>query len=328
MKKITLSIFMGIVGLASAQTEVDGLFMAKRNFCGGIIGGSSSWDHYWEGNLYRNNENIGTVSSNSVIAMGNYGITDKLNVLFMLPWVKNEASAGTLIGQQGLQDLSLMVKNEFWIKDVNGWAVSAVGVMGGSMPVQDYTADYLPLAIGLKSKTASLRLMMDAQRGHWFATASATGTLRGNVTLDRTAYYTTEMIYSNQVVMPSVFGYNVRLGWRDGADKIVEFVFDGMNTLGGFDIRRNDMPFVSNNMDAIRVGMNAKYPIPKTNGMSLMAAANTVVSGRNMGQTTGYSLGLVYQFLVKKSPKHEVANVESSEEIGASDELTKGGTLK
>ncbi|MFN5890236.1 MAG: hypothetical protein ACK448_07575 [Bacteroidota bacterium] len=303
MKKIVFVIMLFMSINANAQTDIDGLFMAKRNFCVGIIGGYSSWDHYWEGTTYRNNENIGTVSSQSAMIMGNYGVTDKLNVLFMLPWVKNEASAGTLIGQQGFQDLTLLLKNEFWIKDFNGLVVSAVGVLGGSLPVQDYTADYLPLAIGMKSKTAMGRLLVDAQKGKLFATASATGMIRGNVILDRTAYYTTEMIYSNKVVMPSVFGYNVRLGWREGADKIFELVLDGMNTLGGFDIRRNDMPFLSNNMDMLRVGVNTKYPIPKTNGLSIMAGANTVIGGRNMGQSTGYTAGLVYQFLVKSNKK-------------------------
>jgi hypothetical protein len=303
MKKILFYVLIGYVGAVSAQTDVDGLFMAKRNFCGGVLGGYSSWDHYWEGTTYRMNENIGTVSSKSAMVMGNYGVSDKLNVLFMLPWIQNAASAGTLIGQQGLQDLTLLVKNEFWIKDFNGLVVSAVGVVGGSIPVQDYTADYLPLAIGLKSKTAMGRLLIDAQKGKLFATASATGMIRGNVTLDRTAYYTTEMIYSNQVVMPSVLGYNVRLGWREGADKIFELVLDGMNTMGGFDMRRNDMPFLSNNMDVMRVGFNSKYPIPKTNGLSLLAGVNTVISGRNMGQSTGYMAGLVYQFLVRTSKK-------------------------
>jgi hypothetical protein len=303
MKKIVFVIMLFMSINANAQTDIDGLFMAKRNFCGGVLGGYSSWNHYWEGTTYRNNENIGTVSSQSAMIMGNYGVTDKLNVLFMLPWIKNEASAGTLIGQQGFQDLTLLLKNEFWIKDFNGLVVSAVGVLGGSLPVQDYTADYLPLAIGMKSKTAMGRLLVDAQKGYWFATASASGMIRGNVTLDRTAYYTTEMIYSNQVVMPSVFGYNVRLGWREGADKIFELVLDGMNTLGGFDIRRNDMPFLSNNMDMLRVGVNTKYPIPKTNGLSIMAGANTVIGGRNMGQSTGYTAGLVYQFLVKSNKK-------------------------
>ena len=32
-----------------AQTETDGLMMAKNNLCGGVIAGMSQWDHYWEG---------------------------------------------------------------------------------------------------------------------------------------------------------------------------------------------------------------------------------------------------------------------------------------
>jgi hypothetical protein len=58
--------------------------------------------------------------------------------------------------------------------------------------------------------------------------------------------------------------------------------------------------------------LNTKYPIPKTNGLSLMAGVNTVISGRNMGQSTSYNAGLVYQFLVKsKNPNivdHEMTN--------------------
>ena len=44
----------------------------------------------------RDNQNIGTVSSNMYAVMGNYGITDKLNVLFGLPYISTKASAGTL----------------------------------------------------------------------------------------------------------------------------------------------------------------------------------------------------------------------------------------
>lgn len=301
MKKLFLLLFVAVAAKAVAQTDVDGLFMAKRNFCGGLIYGNAAWDHYWEGQLYRNNENIGTVRSQSLMAMGNYGITDKLNVLFMLPWIKNDASAGTLIGQQGIQDISLMIKNEAFIKEMKGWLVSGVGLIGGSMPMQDYTADYLPLALGLKSPTAMMRLMFDAQKDHWFVTASATGMLRGNVTIDRSAYYTTEMVYSNVVEMPALFGFNARMGWRNGADQIFEVVVDGMNTLGGFDMRRNDMPFLSNNMDMTRIGINTKYMVPKTNGLSIMAGINRVVRGRNMGQSTGITTGLVYQIELKSN---------------------------
>jgi hypothetical protein len=127
--------------------------------------------------------------------------------------------------------------------------------------------------------------------------------LRSDVTIDRTAYYTTELIYSNKVSMPAVTGYNVRIGWREKIDTYAELVLDGMNTMGGFDIRRNDMPFLSNDMEALRVGFNGKYLLPGMRGLSIMGAFQQVLSGRNTGKSTAYTLGLVYQLNLKNQSK-------------------------
>jgi hypothetical protein len=111
------------------------------------------------------------------------------------------------------------------------------------------------------------------------------------------------MIYSNQVAMPDVFSYNIRLGWRDMADKVFELVLDRMNTIGGFDMRKNDMPFLSNNMEALRAGLNIKYLIPKTGGLSVMASGMHTLSGRNMGKANTIMAGLVYQAEFMKGDK-------------------------
>lgn len=297
---ICLCLLFGSIGTSQAQTDLDGLMMAKRNLCGGFLYGHSQWKNYWEGTFYRDNANLGTVSSQSVTAMANYGITNKLNVLAMAPWVKNQASAGTLKGQQGIQDLTLLLKNEFWGHSFGKINVTTVGVIGGSVPLRNYVADYLPLAIGMRSKTVFGRLMADAQLGHWYATASGTYMARSMVTIDRDAYYTTELIQSNQVSMPNVWMYNLRLGWRQGADFVAEMVLDRMNTLGGFDMRKNDMPFLSNNMEATRLGVNFKIPVPKTNGLSIMASGMQTLAGRNMGKSTAIMAGVVYQAAFEK----------------------------
>jgi len=290
------------IGLG-AQTETDGLFMAKRNICGGLVYGKSSWNKYWEGTFFRENANLGTFKSQSVMAMANYGITNRLNVIASASYIQNKVTAGTLTGQKGIQDLNLFLKQEIFAKEIKGFNTSLVAVAGVSAPLTDYVADYLPLAIGMRSKTASMRMMADVQKGHWYGTASALWTKRGNVTIDRNAYYTTEMIYSNQVAMPDVFSYNVRLGWRDMADKVFEVVLDRMNTMGGFDMRKNDMPFLSNNMEALRAGLNIKYLIPKTGGLSVMASGMHTLSGRNMGKATAIMAGLVYQAEFKEGNK-------------------------
>ncbi|MFY7653249.1 MAG: hypothetical protein ACOVQE_11115 [Chitinophagaceae bacterium] len=274
--------------------------MSKRNFCGGFVYNQSSWNQYWEGNFLRNNENIGTVKSQSVMAMANYGITSKWNVLASTQWISNRATAGTLIQQQGVQDLSVFLKNEFFSKEIKGFSTSLVAVAGFSVPLTNYVADYLPLSIGFQSRTASLRLLADIQKGHWYSTLSAAYVHRSNVTIDRDTYYTTSLIQSNKVAMPNVVLWNVRVGWRDGGDKYYELVADKMATQDGFDIRKNDMPFLSNKMAALRLGVNIKQPLGKQSGFSVMLTGMQTLTGRNMGKSTQFSTGIVYQFEWKK----------------------------
>lgn len=297
---ITSALFLPIC--LFSQTETDGLFMAKNNFCGGLVAGFSQWNQYWEGSNLRINENIGTVSSKSLMMMGNYGINTKTNAIFTLPYIQNQASAGTLIGQQGIQDLNIYLKRELVAKNYQGWLSSLNGVVGVGLPMVNYVADYLPLSIGMKSQTATARLMLDVQKKQFFFTASVFGMARRNIQIDRDAYYTTKMIYSNTVQMPTINGYNIRTGWRKDPDHYIEFVLDGMNTVGGFDIRRNDMPFPSNNMDAVRLGLNIKWGIPRVNGLGVIAMAGQTIAGRNVGMSQNAAAGFVYQFVVT-SPK-------------------------
>jgi len=303
MRKILTLTVVFTALFAKAQTENDGLFMAKRNLCGGIIYGKSTWNKYWEGTFFRDNANLGTFKSQSVMAMANYGITNRLNVIASVSYIQNSVTAGTLIGQKGIQDLNVFLKKEIWAKDIKGFNSSLVAVGGVSAPLSNYVADYLPISIGMRSKTASLRLLGDVQKGHWYGTASAMYTRRNNITIDRNSYYTTELIYSNKMFMPDVFSYNIRLGWRDGADKYFELIADRMNTLGGFDIRKNDMPLPGNNMDAFRAGVNIKYPVPVLNGLSVMVTGMQTLSGRNMGKARMIMAGVVYQTAFMKGDK-------------------------
>ncbi|HLO37104.1 MAG TPA: hypothetical protein VK173_01300, partial [Lacibacter sp.] len=95
---------------SSAQTDLDAIMMEKNAFCVGPGYSYSSWKEYWEGTKKRENLNLGTVSTQMFAVMGNYGVSNKLNVLFNVPYVVTKASAGTLRGQRGMQDLSVMLK--------------------------------------------------------------------------------------------------------------------------------------------------------------------------------------------------------------------------
>lgn len=286
-----------------AQTDMDAIMMGKKRFCVGPMYSHSSWKNYWEGTLKRENLNLGTVSTQVFGLMGNYGITSKLNVLFNVPYVKTRASAGTMHSMDGIQDMSLYVK---WMPietPLLGGVFSLYGIGGVSVPLSDYVADFLPLSIGLHSKTASARLMADYQTGSFFVTGSATYVLRSNVEMDRTGYYTTEMHLTNEVKMPDAANFNFRTGIRNER-LIAEAVVNNWTTLGGFDITRNNMPFVSNKMNATTVGLNFKYVvIPKKNEVSLVAGGNATVSGRNMGQSNTFYGSIFYVFDFNRKAK-------------------------
>jgi hypothetical protein len=149
------------------------------------------------------------------------------------------------------------------------------------------------MAIGLRSKTVSLRGMADYQVDKWFATASATYNRRSNITIDREAYYTTEMHYSNEVKMPNATQYQLRAGYRTHR-LIAEAIATRWETLGGFDITKNNMPFPSNNMDMTTAGVNLKYEFKKVMGLSLIGGGSYTLSGRNVGQSTSYYSGVFY----------------------------------
>ncbi|MEP7107279.1 MAG: hypothetical protein ABI760_04840 [Ferruginibacter sp.] len=303
-KAIVIFIFL-IAGnqVVFAQTDMDAIMMGKKRFCVGPMYSYSSWKNYWEGSLKRENLNLGTVSTQMAGLMGNYGISSKLNVLFSAPYVTTKASAGTLHGMKGIQDLSLFVK---WMpveKEILGGVFSLYGIGGISIPLTNYVADFLPLSIGLHSKTALGRLMADYQRGSFFVTGSATYVIRDNISIDRSSYFTTESHLTNEVKMPDGANFNFRTGFRNER-LIAEAVVNKWKTLGGFDITSNNMPFPSNKMNATTIGANFKYVIlPGKPEISLVAGGNTTVAGRNMGQSNTFYGSVFYVFDFNRKAK-------------------------
>ncbi len=276
-----------------SQTESDGLKMSKNNFCSGLNYNYSSWINYWEGTFKRHNANLGKVSSQAVALMGNYGISERFNIIFSLPYVQTHATAGTLKGQKGLQDLSVFVKWLAFEKSLKKGTISLYSVIGGSTPTTNYAADFLPLSIGLKSRTLNIRPIIDYQLKNLFVTVSGNYIHRYNIKVERNAYYTDKLIYSNEVFMPNVFSSKFGIGYRK-EDMIFELVIDTWNTLGGFDIRKNDMPFPSNKMNMARAGVNIKFPFKKPNGLALVANSFYTLGGRNVGQSSSIMVGLFY----------------------------------
>ena len=286
------------------QTIDDGIMMGKRLLCAGYMYTNDSWNEYWEGKLKRTSGNIGTLTTQSHQLFANYGVTNRLNVIAHIPHVRTEASDGVLAGQRGWQDATMAVKYKFLdtpITEVGSFR--AIAVVSAATPMTNYTPDFLPVSIGLGSRRAAARVTghFRARKG-WFLNATSAYTWRDGVKLDRPYFYTNgRLTFSDRVQMPSVFDYALSSGYIR-RDLVLSASFSRQRTQGGGDIRRQDMPFVSNRMNFSRAGVWAKVPLPRHEDISLVAGYSYVLNGRNVGQSSAFTIGVMYLFRFPGSP--------------------------
>ena len=280
------------------QTSDDGIMLSRNKFCTGVFYTYDYWNHYWEGTLNRTNANIGTITTRTALWTGNYAITDKLNILASTPYVWTNASEGVLHGQRGFQDLSLAAKYKLISIPVRkAGALRGIAVLSGAIPMTNYTPDLQPLSLGTHSKRISGRAIVNyLGRNGLYINATSAYTFRGNVTLDRSSYYTNGQLYlSNEVAMPNQFDYSVSAGYRKN-DLTLTGVFEQQQTRGGGDIRRQDTPFVSNRVNFSKAGATLTYPLPRVRDLGFWFIYSNTFDGRNVGQSNTFTTGLLYTF--------------------------------
>lgn len=280
-----------------AQTLDDGLMVRPRQLRLSVDYANESWREYWEGDLRRTNDNIGTLTTQSTVLSVGYGVHRRLSVFATLPYVSTAANAGVLSGMQGLQDVTAGLKARlFEITPTPRTKLRATALVGGGVPTTRYTPDFLPMSIGLGARHARVRSALHLQdRSNLFADVSAGYQWRSNVTLDRPAYYTNgTLVSSNEVAMPDVRDAMLAVGYQD-ARWCIPLAFIQQRTLGGGDIRRQDMPFVSNRMNFSRLQAHVMYTM-KSIPLVLNSGAMTTLAGRNVGKSTMFTGGVTYLF--------------------------------
>jgi hypothetical protein len=298
MKKILLAIILMMPFIRSySQTISDGLMMPKGTICTGFLFSHEQWKNYWEGTLKRENGNIGTFTGNSLMWVGNYGIANKVNVIAMIPYVWNKVSGGTLRPMEGLQDISIGAKYNFYTKQFGENKFNAFGAFTFSAPLSSYTPDFYPISIGTHTTNLSYRVTGNYALGSGFY-VNATGayTWRSNTMLDRPSYYDSNdgsLHLTNKVKMPNVIDFSFNIGYHKGPLQ-VDANFMKQNVLGGGDIRRQDMPFVSYKMNYAKAGLYALYYLPVPKGLAVRAGASYTLTGINVGQSFAVSFGLLY----------------------------------
>lgn len=280
-----------------AQTPTDAIMMDKGQICFDLSYFHDSWKEYWEGTKKRENGNIGTLTRHTIAPMFNLGLTSRINFMGGVAYVLTRPSAGQIEGTEGFQNLNLAVKVDILELELGPGMLKILGTAGFTTPISDYVPDYA-YAIGLGCTEGSIRPIVQYKLNNGFyARLQGAYNLRGNCTLPRDYYYTTQAYFSNEVDMPDAIDYSATVGYSTADEAFRgELFYGGFNTLGGFDIRTQDMGFPSNEMDYTNLGAVIHYYPSIIKGLGVHVSGSYVLTGRNVGQTTSIGGGVTYYF--------------------------------
>lgn len=289
---------LGISILTNAQTPLDGLMMPKGEICVAVVYEDANWDKYWEGTYLRTNQNVGTFNRKMVIPMIVGGITDKINVIVSLPYVKTSASGGQMAGVEGLQDFGISLKAQLVDHTEGKGKLKVFSTLSFSTPASNYLADYLPFSLGFGANETGLRAigLYELDKGPYFRISGAY-LHRGATQAERNFYYEDDAFYTSTMDVPDAFHAQVSLGsWFFQKKLRVEASLTSLRCASGGDIRAYNSPQPTNKVDFDRLEGFAQYYFNNVKGLGVLAYYNHMFSGRNIGQFSGYGLGLTYQF--------------------------------
>ncbi len=290
---------LGIFTIAHAQTPLDGLMMPKGEICIALQYEQGTWDRYWEGTSVRVNQNIGTFTRQMGMPMIVGGITDKVNVILSLPYVKTGASAGQLTGVQGIQDFGISVKALLLEKTLGKGKLTGFSNLSFSTPASNYLSDYMPFSLGFGANELGIRAIgkYELDKGP-YVRASSSYLHRGTTEAEREFYYADGPFYTSTMNVPDAIQSQFTLGsWLFNYRLRVEASLTTIRSTSGDDIRTYCMPLPTNKVDFDRVEGFAQYYFKNNGrGLGLIASYQQVISGRNMGQFSGFGLGITYQF--------------------------------
>lgn len=287
-----------MIQFAFGQTPTDGLMMPKGEICIAVIYEDANWEKYWEGSYLRTNQNVGTFNRKMIMPMIVGGITDKINVIVSLPYVKTSASGGQMAGVEGLQDFSVSLKAQLVNHIIGKGKLKVFSNLSFSTPASNYLSDYLPFSLGFGANELGLRAigMYELDKGPYLRISGAY-LHRGATEAERDFYYEDDAYYTSTMDVPDALQAQASLGsWFFQKRLRVEASLTSLRCASGDDIRIYNSPQPTNKVNFDRVEGFAQYYLKSVKGLGVLAYYNHMFSGRNMGQFSGYGLGLTYQF--------------------------------
>lgn len=278
---------------AIAQGLVDGFFNKKGEASLSLSYSNSKFDSFYVGKtkidgVPAHNE----ISQNIFNFYANYGITDKLTAIVSLPYISAEGDGdpdpinGTT-EQSDIQDLNVMVKYAFYKDELSSGNMTYFGAFGGSIPLGYEPNGILSIGNGAPALDAKLGMHYYNNNGI-FGTLAFGYTVRGYADNNLNLGDGSDFNAQNSISTLLKVGYNCKMFYIDAWFDSQSSSNKGVD-IGGEGFFGN---FPETRVNYARVGGDLFVPIVNNFGVSIGIGAT--VDGRNLGNATTYTGGIVY----------------------------------
>lgn len=289
---LSAGLVLGLTAGSFAQTPLGGFMQGKK---GGGLSFSYTGENYKKVLLFPEEIDetpvFRNVSTSSFNVYGTYGFSDKLDVVFNVPFIRSTGNGipavlsdlGYSNNREGVQDLSAFLKYEFAKKG----DISIQGSFGVTTPLGDYRVDeslQSIVAIGNRATTFNaIGLAHYKKSNGLFVTGQLGYSLR-----------TTEV--------PDAVLSQLKVGFASS-----RFYIDGyignQTSLSGVDILRNGFTgnFPATKVNYTRAGGTIYAPVDPNIGLSI--GGGGILDGRNVGKSYYTTVGVTYNFIYRPLSK-------------------------
>ncbi len=228
------------------------------------------------------------VDVNSVSLYGSYGISDRLDVVASLPYISAKGNASQAVldelgyenTRDGVQDLSVFLKYNPFNAKIGSSELRFIVAAGLKTPLGNYKVDEgLQSIIAIGNRATSFNGLAIAQ----FRTQSG-------IFLGTQAGYS----FRNGEVPNALLG-EIKAGYSN-SHIYVDAWYAGQVSDGGVNILGEGFVgfFPATDVSYTRAGITVYVPI--AGGFGISAGASKFLTGRNVGESTGFSGSVVYSF--------------------------------
>ncbi len=256
---------------ASEAADLNGFLREKGHGDLAASFTTESYGRFWVGDTRVDVPNDGSVDTRSLSLWVAYGLTDNLTITANLPYVRSR-SDGFDMREEGLQDLELLGEYRLASGGLKARS-SLVGAAGVRTIASNYEPNS-PVSIGHGTADWIVRLVYQLEYRGFYVSQQVGYDRRGGDAPDAVPLYTEVGVTLGPVTLT---GFYSRVRARSGTD-----------------IGDPGFTFPSNRIDYDRVGAKVYGRVSRNTGLSGMAF--TTLDGRNTGETTGASAGLVVHY--------------------------------